>query len=245
MSYPVVVTPELELDNVHIWWVRIRRDIIERDMLDVLSRDEKQRALKFRFDNDRQTFVCARYALRALLGSYLTISAGDLQFNYSEHGKPTIDSGSIHFNVSHSGDRAVVAITRVGPIGADIEFVKPAETFPDEEVLQVGRHFFSEDEYRRLSQIELSKRRLAFFQCWTRKEAFIKAEGSGLTFPLDQFEVSFGDDQPFKLLKTHWDATERRNWSVSSFDKPAYVAAAAVRGSVLHWLPFEFQFGQD
>lgn len=194
--------------------------------LTLLSADELLKAKRFKFEIDRERFVISRGILRILLGSYLKENPREIEFEYTSYGKPIAKhNDSINFNISHSGNRAVFGFVRDAEIGVDIEKIKE-----DFDVLQLAQGFFSNNELaflKKLPKEELSK---AFFRCWTRKESFIKAEGSGLSFPLDKFTVSMDRDNHAELLKTDWDFSERFNWNLFSFvPDPQYVGALAVR----------------
>lgn len=179
-----------------------------------LSIDEIERARRFVFGRDRRRFIFARRTLRRLLAAYVGIAPAAVRFRYASHGKPALVSGpdlGIDFNVSHSGDAVVIAVSSAGPVGVDIEEIRP---MPDRDDLAMRT--FAPGEFRRLCAIGDSQRTEAFFACWTRKEAFVKALGEGLTHPLDRFEVAVDPTEPARLL--HIDGDERRagRWTISS-----------------------------
>lgn len=136
-------------------------------------------------------------------------------------GKPYIEEGPV-FNASHSGEWFALAITGSGAeIGVDIEHIHPLD-----DMLSMARHFFAPAEVERLLAIPESERTRAFFECWTRKEAVIKATGEGVSRPLDSFEVAFGSGTTPALLRL--DARRDPQWMMASFDRvPDYVAALA------------------
>jgi 4'-phosphopantetheinyl transferase len=156
----------------------------DAELFDWLSPDEIARARRFHFDRDRRRFCVSRAILRRLLGSYIGVSPRDVHFSYGEYGKPCLESWDVGFNVSHSNDLALIGIVRGGDIGVDIEYIRP--DYPTDEV---AARFFSTAETRGLSEVADAERALAFFRCWTRKEACIKAHGRGLSIPLDAFSV--------------------------------------------------------
>ena len=221
----------LTRNEVHIW-----RATVEDPSLDfsrfrrLLSSDERAKGDRFFFARDRHRFVMARGFLRAILGLYLNCAPTDLRFEYNEQGKPSLAHSDLDvnltFNLAHSGTLALYGFTIQRAIGVDIEQIR--YDFDSEEIV---RHFFSADEAGRLLSIPASDRPGWFFACWTRKEAFIKAKGFGLSLPLDQFDVSVSPEEPAPLLETRWDKDEGSRWSLKSIDVgPGYAATIAVEG---------------
>ena len=155
----------------------------------VLSADEHARAERFYFQKDRERFMVARGLLRTVLGRYLNQEPSQLRFCYSPYGKPALATGSgrntLRFNVSHSHGLALYAITCGRELGVDVELIRPE--LPDEEIAE---RFFSFQEVSGLRALPPNMRLEAFFNCWTLKEAYIKARGEGLSLPLDQFDVA-------------------------------------------------------
>lgn len=191
----------------------------------LLSDSERQRASRFSFDRDRRRFIVARATLRRLLAARLDVRPETIELVYGPHGKPALgghfaDSG-LRFNVSHCDDLAVYAFSYRREIGVDVEAV---HWLPDAE--EIAARFFSAREnevYRALDPLD---RPLGFFNCWTRKEAFIKALGDGLDHPLDCFDVSLAPDEPAKILRVENTTGERCGWSMESFiPMPGFVAA--------------------
>jgi 4'-phosphopantetheinyl transferase len=194
---------------------------------ELLSIDEQQRAARFHFARDRQNYGATRALLRSLLGAYLQASPRELSFQYSDKGKPGLDSRHygrrLVFNVSHSGDFALLGFSSRNAIGVDIEKIRV-----DFDSRAIAERFFSAREQKELSQIPADQQHRAFFRCWTRKEAFIKAIGEGLSHPLDQFDVSLNAAGPV-LLATRPDASEAERWCVQAVDAgPGYAAAIAI-----------------
>lgn len=192
-----------------------------------LATDERTRAARFHFDHHRNQFVAARGWLRTITGWYLNAKPATVIFKYSDFGKPSIGAGvetiPLRFNLAHSGDFAVYAFTLGRDVGIDIELIDPK--FASE---TIARQFFSPNEVAALMEVPITKRPHAFFDCWTRKEAFIKAQGQGLSLPLDQFEVSLKPEEP-ALLHTAWDSAEATRWSMINIDiGPGYAGALAV-----------------
>ena len=220
----------LSEDEVHIWRASLDLDeYFQSSFLKVLSPDEKYRAQKFRFAKDNRNFIAARGILRSLLGKYLKISPAEISFQYSKFGKPGIaDNNSLQFNISHSQNIALFAFTKKFPVGVDVELVNH-----DIEVKDIATKFFSANEVSNLLALPEKQQALGFFNCWTRKEAFIKAVGEGLSFPLNQFEVSLEPDKPAKLLATHWDANAVSKWALYSMSPaPNFVGSVVIEGVV-------------
>ena len=147
-----------------------------------LSDDECERAARFRFDRDRRRFVAGRSALRSLVGSYLDVAPDEVAFEYGPQGKPFVPGATLSFNVSHSGGQAVYAFGSGLEVGVDVELLDHARYGDD-----VAERFFSPQEVATLRGLAPAMRPDAFLRCWTRKEAFIKARGEGLSLPLDEF----------------------------------------------------------
>jgi 4'-phosphopantetheinyl transferase len=236
--------PQLGSDEVHLW--RAALDIPSEDcarIRAVLSSDEKARADRFRFDRDRCRFVVARGFLRAILSLYLDCAPHQVHFSYSEYGRPSLGGShadfQLNFNLAHSGSLVLYGITRRQAIGVDLELIRF-----DFELEQVARRFFSPEEAGCLLSLPADARRKAFFDCWTRKEAFIKAKGMGFSLLLDQFDVSLLPGEPAALLETKWDKTESSYWSLRGIDvHPDYAAAVAVYGH--EWQPRYWQVSND
>jgi 4'-phosphopantetheinyl transferase len=199
----------------------------ESRWLGLLSADERDRAARFHFERDRRYYCAARGILRILLGGYVKTPPPELNFAYSEKGKPALASpcvGSrLAFNVSHSGDLALLGFTPLRHIGVDIEKIRE-----DFDSAAIARRFFSSQEQIQLSSLPSHQQHQAFFRCWTRKEAFIKAIGEGLSHPLSQFDVTLNDSGTVSLT-TRPEAAQAERWWLQSVDAGAgYAAAFAV-----------------
>lgn len=216
-------------NEVHLWQARLDDQLA--DSLEViLSEEETGRANRFHFTNDRNHFIVARGLLRRLLAAYLGVSSSaDLTFSYGEKGKPFLaenQQGLINFNLAHSHGMALYAFSHDRELGVDLEFVK--DELADE---KIADRFFSTTEVEALQKVPAELRRQAFFNCWTRKEAYIKARGEGLSMPLNEFDVSLAPGEPAALLRNHKDAAEVTRWSMKSIPvDPGYVAALVVEG---------------
>jgi 4'-phosphopantetheinyl transferase len=182
----------------------------------VLSKDELERANRFVFQRDRDRFIVARAGLRRLLAQRLGLAANAIRFEYGVHGKPFLanesDVGNLRFNVSHSHDMAIYAFTHGRDIGVDIEAVREVRDNDD-----IAAHCFSADENRMYSLLDIDERSQGFFNCWTRKEAFIKAIGDGLHYPLDSFAVSLRPDEPARILRVGDKFGKDCGWQLYSF----------------------------
>jgi 4'-phosphopantetheinyl transferase len=186
-------------DRIDVWRVPLDPpELREQNLEGLLARDEVDRASRFHFEKDRGRYIRGRAALRILLGRYLEMPPAEIRFHYENNGKPEIafphDSRALHFNVSHSGGLALIAVGSGNPIGVDIEKVRSRPR-----LLDIARRFFSAREVQAILGVNEDRRQEAFFACWTRKEAFLKATGVGLSYPLSQFSVSVDPDGAAEL----------------------------------------------
>lgn len=219
---------EIKENEVHIWTLdtSVYSQILSNQS--VLSKDESARANKFRFDEDRNTYIVGRIVLRTLLGNYLGKEPSEIDFIYNEQGKPNvINSTGINFNLSNSKSSVAIGICKDSLIGIDIEYNKrPIE------IDEIAPKFFSKNEVDQLIVLPSNMQLDAFYNCWTRKEAFIKALGGGLTVPLDQFEVSLLSKEKPSLIGIEWDQDRTQNWKMHSFNKGNdYTGAIIVENS--------------
>ena len=209
--------------GVRLWLV----DLDQPDPADsaLLSADESARAARLVFERHRLRFIAGRAALRRILAAELGVNPVTLTFRYSAAGKPSLDGGAsdVHFNLSHSEQWALVAVTCVGAVGVDIERRRPLA-----DVLRLARTAFSDAEVEELSAVSPTDREDAFFHGWTRKEAYLKARGDKLS--LADFDVSLTADRP-QLLRVSGDPAEPSRWTLTSFVPVAgYAAALCVEG---------------
>ena len=220
----VVLAP----DEVHVWRVSLGPASADVEgMLSLLDEEEKARADRFRFQRDRVRFVVAHAALRRILSHYLQRPPAVLSFRQNQYGKPSLTGPDdwLHFNLSHSGGLALVAVAAGGPVGVDVEVMR--DDFGGE---AIARRFFSPSEVEALFSLPQEQRTPAFFLCWTRKEAFIKAVGKGVSFPLDGFAVSLQPDRPARVLWVQDDPQEAERWTlVDLAPGPGYAGALALR----------------
>lgn len=195
----------------------------------LLSDEERERGARFAFVRDRSRYTVAHAWLRRLLGARLGLRPEAVELVYGEHGKPALAahqaSSELHFNLSCSHGLAVCAFTTGREIGVDIECVLPLVA-----VSQIGDRFFSQCEqasYRALPERDKAQ---GFFNCWTRKEAFIKALGVGLSLSLDTFDVSLAPDEPARILRVGTSSGEECGWKLCSFlPCPGFTGAIVVR----------------
>ncbi len=218
---------KLKPDEVHIWRasLKVANSTVE-SLLATLCVEEQQRAERFHFQKDRNHFIVAHGLLRLILSRYLDRKPHDLNFYYNQYGKPALVSASseIHFNLSHSHELALIAVTQNRDVGIDLEYIR--SDFPCE---QIAQSYFSPRERAVLNQIPAALKTEVFFTCWTRKEAYVKATGKGLSLPLDQFDVSLIPGEPAKLLHTQWDTQEAGRWLLQELvPGSGYVATLAV-----------------
>jgi 4'-phosphopantetheinyl transferase len=183
---------------------------------------------RFHFEEDRRRHLIGRGVLRMLLGRYLDLAPQDVRFETAAAGKPYLASSQkqLQFNVSHSGEYVLMAIADGRAVGIDVE-----QIHDDFDIRQVAAHFFSPNEQRDLEMLTGRARIEAFFACWTRKEAYVKARGAGLSFPLDQFDVSLRPGEPARLIATRPDPAEAMRWQISGLDvADGYKAALVLEG---------------
>jgi 4'-phosphopantetheinyl transferase len=223
-----VHVPPLNADEVHLWCANLD-DHAPESFRSLLAEDEISRADRFHFTKDRNHYIVARGLLRKLLASYLKVGAEELRFAYAEKGKPFLTEnqhGLINFNLAHSHELAVYAFSAERELGVDLEFIR--KDFGGE---KIAERFFSPREIDVLRTVPVDLKNEAFFNCWTRKEAYIKARGEGLSMPLDQFDVSLAPGEAAALLRNHKEPGETVRWSMQSVEMPdGYVAALVAEG---------------
>jgi 4'-phosphopantetheinyl transferase len=224
----------LSSKDVHVWCAALEQpDARVQQLAKTLSEDECSRASRFYFDRDRNHFIVGRGLLRTILSRYTNIAAHQIQFCYGSRGKPSLANprgkGTLQFNVSHSQGLALYAITRDRRIGIDLEYIRPTS-----DVESLAKRFFSASEYAAISSLPPNQKQEAFFNAWTRKEAYIKATGEGLA-QLEQVEVSLIPGEPAKLLNIKQDAQAAANWSLQALTPATgYIGALAVEGHDWH-----------
>ena len=239
---PPPATLTLQQGEVHLWRASLDQPATTFQRLQAtLSPDEQARAARFHFDKDRNYYIAARGILRSLLGAYLKSDPHSLQFSYNSYGKPALNSAAhdaeVRFNLAHSRGLALYAFTRGRDVGIDVEYMKP-----DIDVLAVARHSFSPAEQTALRALPTEHRLQGFYNGWTRKEAYIKARGMGVSLGLDRFDVELKPDQPAALLHSREDPQEPARWALIELDPgEGYAGALAVEGRGWHLRCFQWQ----
>ncbi len=224
---PSESAPKLQPGEVHAWRVDLARPESEStEQIGLLADDERERAGRLRFEQHRHRFILARAGLRRILGLYLQQPAASLRFLYGDHGKPRLDpeytNANLEFNLSHAEDIALVAVTRQTAVGIDVEYVDRKV-----EIDGIARRFFAPEECAAIQALPGGQKRRAFFNCWTRKEAYLKARGDGITVNLESFAVSIEDADVPVLLRCEVNSIEA--WSMRSlYPHEQYVAALAI-----------------
>ncbi len=217
---------ELSPDLIHVWRVCLDRDAADLHPLEcLLSPDELERAHRFHFERHRRRFTAAKSALRMILGKYLKSDPKMVVFNYGPEGKPSLagETLGIRFNVAHSEELALIAVARERELGVDVEYLRSsawAEQNPE--------GFFSPREVGVFRALPHHLAQAAFFACWTRKEAYIKARGGGLSIPLDSFDVSLDPEEPAALLQVRNDSQEAGRWGMVELQPASGYAGALV-----------------
>ncbi len=226
-------------NEVHVWRIPLdqNQDTVWQ-FRSFLSGDEIERADRFYFERDRRRFTVARTAMRQILGRYLDIAPQKLVFSYSAKGKPELSPDmnalSLKFNLSHSGELALLAVAQEINLGIDVESMNARVVTGD-----IAGRYFSAQEVATLFGLAAIQRTKAFFRCWTRKEAYVKALGEGLSFPLDAFSVAFAPDVPAALLWVENSPEEVSRWRLYHIDvHEDYQAALVSEGKehhLRHW----------
>jgi len=199
--------------------------------IDVLSADERDRAARFLAERERDRFIVARATLRRLLGERLGVPADAVRLRMEKHGKPALAwpfaASGLRFNVSHSEGLAVYGFAWQREIGVDVEALREVDGAE-----AIARRFFSRRESQAFLALPPADRPVAFLNCWTRKEAFIKAIGEGLSHPLGAFDVSLEPGQPASLLRVGERPGHESGWALHAFDPaPGFVGAFVVQVS--------------
>lgn len=233
LPFPATLT--LSNNEVHVWRAALDQPSSHmKTLARILSTDERKRAERFHFERDKRRFTIARGVLRTILGQYLGLEPSQLKFAYGPQGKPYLAEQyadkHLEFNLTHSHELALYAFTSGREIGIDLEYMR---AMPD--MKGVAARFFSAKENAVLDKIPTNQKVEAFFNCWTRKEAYIKARGEGLSMPLDEFDVSLSPGEPAALIRVRNDPQEATRWSLQALEPaPGYVGALAVKGQEWH-----------
>jgi 4'-phosphopantetheinyl transferase len=219
----------LSADEVHVWRVSYARLAAHADEIaSVLDQAERARAARYRFAADRRRCTISRGVLRRLLAACCGVAPAAIGFSYGPYGKPALEepAADVSFNIAHSGDVGLFALTRSRDLGIDVERCRAeAATFA------IAERFFAAAEVSALRALPAERRTAAFFRCWTLKEAFVKARGLGLSLALDRFVVALAPEEPAALLALDGDPVAAASWRLAALPAPAgYAAALAVAG---------------
>lgn len=232
--------PALAAGEVHVW----RRSLPAGEgalasHFAILSADEQERANQFKVNRPRDQFVLTRATLRFLIGKYLNVTPGELRFHLSEQGKPSLlhPPAKLEFNVSHSHELALFAFSKNAPVGIDVEWLGRKVAYAD-----IAERFFSDSEQAQLNDVPEADRHRAFLECWTRKEAYLKARGLGLSRDPRTFSVSLGSETHAQLREDQHDPSTAQSWQIHPLQPHRdYCGAVAVKAGergmkvLCHW----------
>ena len=233
----------LGTNSVDLW--RVALDVepdCQAALGDLLSSQETQQARRFQFERDRRRYLVSHAALRTILSQYLNCDPHAVHYQVSSYGKPSLKGRTdLHFNLAHSHELALIAVTMLGEIGVDIEYIRGLDGID-----QLARVCFSEQEYQQFRALPDHEGMHAFFHCWARKEAYIKALGQGLSHPLQRFSVTVLPTQPSRLVTIDGSADEAAKWTLQSVDVGVeYTAAFAVRATSVKAQCWNMQFNSE
>lgn len=232
---------ELSQGEVHVWTINLDQD--DHQVVNysrILSPDENNRSARFHFERHRRRYTISHGALRRILGVYLDADPASLDFDHSDHGKPALAGAQkttgLYFNLTHSHEIALLAVVSGVEIGIDVEYIQKMG-----DIDGIAGRFFSTAEQAAYFDLPEDLKPQGFFNCWTRKEAFIKAIGEGLSYPLHQFDVSLTPGEPARLLRVESDPAEALHWTLDAFHPtPGYTAAVAVRARQIQFSRFQY-----
>ncbi len=230
----------LRTAEIHVWLAFLDQSLsLHKELSKTLSLDEHNRVARYNFDKDKKRFIVRRGILRSILGNYLHMRPDRIRFCYNDEGKPALPDNAnmqrIHFNLSHSDGLAIYAFSRIQEIGVDIEKKRPLN-----DMEQIVDSFFSKREKADFFSLSSDKKNAVFFNCWTRKEAFVKAIGQGLFYQLDAFDVSLTPGEEPELTRIRERCTQL-NWTMKDIiPMPGYKGAVAVAGTGLKFLFYKW-----
>ncbi len=217
----------LQEKEVHVWCAHLEPPaeqlvILERS----LAEEEIQRAARFRFRRHRRRYIAGRGILRVLTGSYLNMAPEEVVFSYSKYSKPFLADHNLQFNLTHAESYALYAFCLTANVGIDLEKIRVLEDADN-----IAARFFAATEYARFLSLPQEQKYEAFFACWTRKEAFIKAIGEGLSYPLADFDVAFEPGKTGQINSIRGSKLAAQRWSLFALSPiPEYAAALIVEG---------------
>jgi 4'-phosphopantetheinyl transferase len=223
--------PVLKSGQVHVW--HVNQDVsssVESKLFDYLSEDEKTRAKRFYRASDQMHFTVARAMLRICLGQYLSLKPAEIVFSYTQYGKPYVVDSDLKFNISHAYGQALLAFGWDMALGIDLEMMQRTVEWES-----LSKRFFSQHEAQAIRAFaNETQQKQAFFRCWTRKEAYVKARGDGLSRSLEKFEVSVTEKASLIIDRADGDAT--KDWQMQAIELPdelPYQAALVCQSLVL------------
>jgi 4'-phosphopantetheinyl transferase len=239
---PTSIGEELGADDAHVWLAFLDQPAgVIMNLASLLSDDECQKAGRYYRPRDRDRFIVGRGILRKIISSYIALPPDQLRFTYNEYGKPAISNDqndrALNFNLSHSAGLILYAVAMRRDLGIDIEYIRD-----DFATLEIAERFFSKDEVAALKSLPANQRTVGFFNCWSRKEAFIKAKGMGVSYPLDKFTVSVAPGEPPAILKVDGGGRELERWKMYELNPGAGYVAAMIASKPpvtlkqLHWI---------
>lgn len=244
-NFSTLPSQPLSDSDIHVWCASLSVSPQELSHYrSLLSQNEVDRAGRFVFEKDRNHYIAGRGLLRVMLGRYLNLEPARLEFVYGLHGKPAIKPGhtdmALEFNLSHSKDLVLYAFNWNRRVGVDVEY-----RIPMADMDNFAEQYFTPRESAWINALTGQQKENAFFKTWTCKEAFLKANGSGLTVPINQVEISFETQETVKLISIGSDKEQTANWRIEMFNPfPGYQAALAVEGHggeiILHQLNNHF-----
>lgn len=222
----------LPAHEIHIWHFTFNITESINTYWYLLSKDEQDRALKFYFEKDQKTYIFSRGILRLILGQYIGISPKTINLKYSSYGKPFIDplqnKNQLYFNISHTRQHILYAFTKNTEIGIDIEYLKS-----DIDYQSVAKNVFSTYEYQTITKAPLEKQCVLFYKIWTSKEAFLKAIGLGLSYPLSDFDVCVAENQTIKIRDIKYSSKEAKQWMLYSLTPcEGYISTVATKQKI-------------
>jgi len=226
-SSPVDYT--IDRNTVHIWRSHFQTAFVSnRKFLEGLSGEEIGKARRFVHQSDQNRYIFAHAMLRSILGAYVGCEPQQLIFETNQYGKPFLaspgDGNDIQFNLSHSEDMTLFAVTRGARVGIDVEYMR---SVPD--ARQIVNRFFSVDERKFLNPLPLVDFNKSFFACWTSKEAYLKGIGKGLSYPLDKFSIIFPNRGSDGLICIQDDQVNAYSWKIIRLSPgPCYSGALAI-----------------
>ena len=208
----------MSIDDIHCWLFSLEGEFSDR----LLDEEERARAARFRFDRDRRRFIAGRAGVRRILSRYVKASPESLSILAEDGGRPFLKGRAVNFNFSRSETWGLLAVSRAGILGADMEAVRMSDDLAD-----TARRFFTAAEQDALDTLSGAAWTTGFFNCWTRKEALVKARGTGLAASLDAFDVTLRPDDPARILRADSALAAARRWRLHAF-KPVDGYCAAV-----------------